>query len=81
MPDDAPAEAVATYTIQLGVEGKYEHLAVIADNSSNPPLRVTVLAKSLEELMAKVLVSVVLRDKDKLRAAKEEKLLIVPAKS
>jgi hypothetical protein len=50
------------YRIDIIQAGKYEWTAYLADMTVEPPSATSIMARSLLELMAKVLVAVTLRD-------------------
>lgn len=50
------------YVLQISTSGRYEWAAVVADCTFNPPKATTIMAKSIHELMAKVLIAVSLRE-------------------
>jgi len=60
--NDPMKEPKPKYQIRIDQQGKYEWTAQLADMIVEPPSATTVMAKSLHELMAKVLVAVTLRD-------------------
>jgi hypothetical protein len=52
------------YQIRIDELDKYSWKALVADLTVEPPSATSIMAKSLHELMAKVLVAVTLRDKN-----------------
>lgn len=54
----------ATYHIKIERTGKYDCVALLVDMTAEKPDSTRLVAKSMEELMAKALVAVVLHDKN-----------------
>ena len=52
------------YRLQIERVSKYDYTSIIADVTNEKPETTTIMAKSMEELMAKILVALVLRDKN-----------------
>jgi hypothetical protein len=52
------------YRLQIERVSKYDYTAIVADVTNEKPESTTIMAKSMEELMAKILVALVLRDKN-----------------
>ena len=59
------------YAIQVACHGRYDWTAILADCTTQPPKATTVMAKSIHELMAKVLVTVTLREDSEAQAARK----------
>ena len=59
-----PAKPIAKYQIHLVKNDKYSWSALLIDTGGETPDQTTIDAKSLAELLAKVLIAVVLRDKN-----------------
>ena len=59
-----PSKPIAKYQIHLVKNDKYSWSALLIDTGGETPDQTTIDAKSLAELLAKVLIAVVLRDKN-----------------
>lgn len=57
-------ESPPKYQVQITQRGRYDWTALIADMTTEPARATTLHANSIDALMAKCLISVVLHDKD-----------------
>lgn len=58
------SKPIQKYQLQITRVTKYDWSALVVDTTGDKPNATTILSKSLEELMAKCLVAVVLHDKN-----------------
>lgn len=58
------SKPIQKYQLQITRVTKYDWSALVVDTTGDKPNATTILSKSIEELMAKCLVAVVLHDKN-----------------